>query len=76
MINVYFKGIITLKSFTYLEMQNLNAYYGEALISTYQDEKKLKGFGLYIDKSISNDSFIFDKIEFNDKYDYILLCQS
>ena len=76
MINVYFKGIITLKSFTYIEMQNLNAYYGEALISTYQDEKELKGFGVYIDKSISNESLIFDKIGFNEKYDYILLCQS
>lgn len=57
-------------------MQNLNAYYGEALISTYQDEKGLKGFGVYVDKSISNESLIFDKIEFNEKYDYILLCQS
>lgn len=61
MINVYFKGIITLKPFTYLELKNVNAYYGEALISTYQDEKELKGFGLYIDKSISNDAFIFEK---------------
>ena len=43
MINVYFKGIITLKPFTYLELKNVNAYYGEALISTYQDEKELKG---------------------------------
>ena len=74
MINVYFKGIITLKPFTYLELKNVNAYYGEALISTYQDEKELKGFGLYIDKSISNDSFIFEKIDFNEKYDYILTC--
>ena len=47
MINVYFKGIITLKPFTYLELKNVNAYYGEALISTYQDEKELKeGFPL------------------------------
>ena len=76
MINVYFKGIITLKPFTYIELKNVNAYYGEALISTYQDEKELKGFGLYIDKSISNDAFIFEKIDFNEKYDYILLCQS
>ena len=59
-----------------IELKNVNAYYGEALISTYQDEKELKGFGLYIDKSISNDSFIFEKIDFNEKYDYILLCQS
>ena len=76
MINMYFKGIITLKPFTYLELKNVNAYYGEALISTYKDEKELKGFGLYIDKSISKDSFIFENIHFNEKYDYILLCQS
>lgn len=76
MINVYFKGIITLKSFTYIEMQNFNAYYGEALISTYQDEKELNGFGVYIDKFISNNAFLFDKIEINEKYNYILLCQS
>ena len=57
MINVYFKGIITLKPFTYIELKNVNAYYGEALICTYQDEEELKGFGLYIEKSISK-SFV------------------
>lgn len=75
-INVYFKGIITLGKFNYKELSNFKAYYGEALIETYEDEQRLEGFGLYINKNLSDDVVIFNKTEFNERYDYILLCQS
>jgi hypothetical protein len=75
-INIYFKGIITLGEFNYSNLKNIEAYYGLALIDTYNDESKLDGFGLYINKNLSQEVIVFEKIEFSDKYDYILLCQS
>ena len=75
-LNIYFKGLITLGEFNFSELKNIDAYYGLALIDTYKDESNLDGFGLYIDKKLSNDVVVFDKIEFNEKYDFVLLCQS
>ncbi len=75
-LNIYFKGIITFGEFNFSELKNIDAYYGLALIDTYKDESQLDGFGLYIDKKLNNDVVVFDKIEFNEKYDFVLLCQS
>ncbi|MDR0430249.1 MAG: hypothetical protein LBH58_07220 [Tannerellaceae bacterium] len=47
-----------------------------ALIETYHDESLLEGFGLFINKNLSSEVIVFDKIDFNEKYDFILLCQS
>lgn len=75
-INVYFKGIITFGEFNFNELKNFQAYYGETLIETYRDEAILDGFGLYINKELNKEVIVFDKVHFNDKYDFILLCQS
>lgn len=76
LINIYFKGIITLGNFNYTKLNNIDAYYGLALIETYYDESLLEGFGLFINKNLSSEVIVFDKIHFNEKYDFILLCQS
>lgn len=75
-INIYFKGILTLGEFNFSQMNNIQAYYGFALIDAYKDEKSLDGFGLYVNKKISDEVVIFEKAPFNEKYDFILLCQS
>jgi hypothetical protein len=75
-INIYFKGILTFGEFNFSKMTNINAYYGYALIDTYKDESDLEGFGLYVNKRLSNEIITFDKVSFTEKYDFILLCQS
>jgi len=76
-IGVYFKGLITYGEFNFEQMNNIQAYWGEALIETYRDEKDLKGFGLFVNKKLSADIVIFDKLDnIDSKYDFILLCQS
>ncbi|HLO54113.1 MAG TPA: hypothetical protein VK169_07500 [Saprospiraceae bacterium] len=74
--NVFFKGIITLGEFNFSVLNNFQAYYGEALIETYNDEKTLDGFGLYINKHLENEVVVFDKVPISEKYHYIFLCQS
>ena len=75
-INVYFKGILTFGEFNFSKMTYIQAYYGIALIDAYKDESILEGFGLYVDKRLSNEIIVFDKVPFTEKYDFILLCQS
>lgn len=75
-LNIYFKGIITYGEFNFNELKNFQAYYGESLIETYKDESSLEGFGLYINKELNKNVIVFEKVDFNEKYDYILLCQS
>lgn len=76
-IGVYFKGLITYGEFNFKQMNNIQAYWGEALIETYHDEKNLKGFGLFVNKKLSTDIVVFDKLDnIDDKYDFVLLCQS
>ncbi len=75
-VNVYFKGILTFGEFNFTQMTNIQAYYGLALIDAYKDEGNLEGFGLYVDKNLSNEIIVFDKVPFTEKYDFILLCQS
>lgn len=75
-INIYFKGILTFGEFNFSQMLNIQAYYGLALIDAYKDEGTLEGFGLYVNKQISDEIIVFDKVPFTEKYEYILLCQS
>jgi len=76
LINVYFKGILTFGEFNFSELQRIQAYYGLALIDAYHDESLMEGFGLYVDKRLSNDIVVFDKVPFTEKYDFVLLTQS
>jgi len=75
-INVYFKGVLTFGEFYFDQLKNIQAYYGFALVDTYKSEKELGGFGLFVDKNISNKIAIFDKVQFSEKFDFVLLCQS
>jgi len=74
--NIYFKGIITFGEFNFTRLDNIDAYYGLALVDAHNDEKKLDGFGLFINKNLNDDVTTFDKIDFDEKYDFVLLCQS
>lgn len=75
-LNVYFKAILTFGEFNYSKLNNIQAYYGLALIETYKDVDTLEGFGLFVDKNISEEIIVFDKVDFTEKYEFILLCQS
>ena len=76
LINVFFNGILTLGEFKFSQLNNIQAYYGLALIDTYNDEKELEGFGLFVDNRISKEIIVFDTVPFTEKYEFILLCQS
>ena len=79
-IGVYFRGLITCGEFEFHKLRNIQAYWGNALIDAYEDEKsdvnKIEGFGLFVRKDLSNDILIFEKMSVGNKYDFVFLCQS
>lgn len=75
-LNVFFRSILSVGDFNYIELKNFNAYYGTALNWSYQSEKELKGFGLYIHKNLCNEVITFDKISIDENYHYVFLCKS
>lgn len=75
-IGVYFRGLITYGEFEFHEHDNIQAYWGNALIDTYTDESNIEGFGLFIRKDISKDILIFEKMSVSVNYDFVFLCQS
>lgn len=75
-LNVFFRGILSVGDFNYIELNNFNAYYGIVLNRSYQSEKELKGFGLYVHKSLCSEVITFDTISIDENYHYVLLCQS
>jgi hypothetical protein len=74
-INVCFRGVITFGEFNYSRLKNIEAYYGLALINAYEDEKKLPGLGLFIDKRLSKEIVIFSSIQLQGQYDFVILCK-
>jgi hypothetical protein len=76
LIGVYFKGILTFGEFNYTKLSNIDAYYGNALITAYHEEELIEGFGLFLDPVLRSEIVIFDYVPYHEKYDFIILCQS
>jgi hypothetical protein len=71
--NIFFRAIITEGEFFHTELDNLQAYFGEALVDAYSDEKKLTGTGLFVHKKLRKSNQVFRFKDYSDKYDYIYL---
>lgn len=65
--------MITEGEFIHYKLNNLEAYYGPALVESYLAEKKLSGTGLFLDRKLRDLNRIFRFKKFTDKFDYIFL---
>ena len=69
--------MITNGDFEFQKLVNIQAYWGDALIEAYDDDSnKIKGFGLFVRKDLSDDLIVLDKMPLGEKYDFVFLCQS
>lgn len=81
-IGVYYRGFITYGDFEFHKLSNIQAYWGNALIEAYGDDnnkdenKRIKGFGLFVRRDLSDDTVILDKMPVGEKYNFVFLCQS
>ena len=71
--DIYFRAIITEGEFSHNKLNNLEAYYGTALVNAYNAEKSLSGTGLFLDKKLRELNRVFRFKEFSKQFDYIFL---
>lgn len=68
---IFFRALITEGEFTHDKLQNIEAYYGPALVDTYDAEKSLVGVGLFLDKKIDRFNLVFRSREFSPEFDFV-----
>jgi hypothetical protein len=71
--SVFFRAVITEGEFFHERLENLEAYYGAALVETYRAEKELSGTGLFLDRKLRDLNQVFRFKEFSNRFDYIFL---
>lgn len=75
-LDIQFRAILTHDEFYYENLDNLEAYYGAALVNAYHKEKEINGLGLFIDKRISKYNLIFKMSEFDKDLNFVYLLQT
>lgn len=75
-IGLNFRAVITYGEFEHYKFENIDCYYGKALISAYQKEKTINGVGLFIDKGIEKYNSVFKSCEYNKDLNFIYLLQA
>ena len=73
--DIHIRAYITYGDFHHHEMENVQAYYGEALIICYEREKKIKSTGVFIDSRLVPHCDIFKTTKFNDESHYVHVMQ-
>lgn len=71
----YFRAILTKGEFRHEQFPNLDAFWGNTLIDSVHDEKSLIGCGLFINRTLLPDNWIFTTAKHCEKYDYVFLTQ-
>ena len=72
---VFFRAIITEGEFYHEKMTNMDAFYGQALVTTYHAEKRIVGHGLYLDVNLRSFNHVFCARPFSSDYDFVYLTQ-
>lgn len=71
----YFRAVLTKGEFLYHEFSHLDAFFGQALIDAYNQEKNLAGVGLFLDNRLLEVNDIFLTQKHCDHFSYVFLTQ-
>ena len=75
-LSIFFRALIVEGEFTHKKMENLDAYWGNALIKAYLNEKDIPAVGIFLEKEILKYNRIFSQSSFNDNFNFIFPTQS
>lgn len=70
-----FRAILLKGDFHYTKKENLEAYYGNALVKAYHMEKTLPAMGLFIAKDIAHLNEFYRMVPFNENFDFVFVTQ-
>lgn len=73
--NITFRALLTYDSFKHYELNNVECYYGSALVNCYYKEKDVNGMGLFIDKRIAEYNNIFPTTTYDKDLDFVCILQ-
>lgn len=70
---IYFRAVLVKGDFRHYAMQNLQAYFGQALISAYTTEKEIPSLGLFITDQCNADNEYFRTSPFGNGLNFVYL---
>jgi hypothetical protein len=74
-LDVHIRAFITKGQFNHYKMNNIDAYYGPALIDCYEREKSIKCAGVFLDAGLASHSDIFHLTKYSDDCYYVHVMQ-
>jgi hypothetical protein len=74
-IDIHIRAYITRGEFEHHVLQNVEAYYGSALIDCYEREKQIKCTGVFLDSSLAPLSDIFHVTKYDEQSHYVHVMQ-
>ena len=73
--DIFFRAVLVRGEFNHYELNQLPCFFGQALIDAHESEKKIKAIGLFMHKSIIEDSVIFSTAEINEDFSFVFITQ-
>jgi hypothetical protein len=74
--DIHFCAILTVGDFQHSKMKNIDAFFGEALVRTYLHGKDIPCMGLFMDKTLTPHSNIFQTTPYDDTYHFVHIMQT
>src|SRR5271166_6218814 len=74
--NVHFRGMLTIGDFAHTIHTNIEAFYGQALVATYNYEKNVVCMGLLMDNNLVKYSDIFKTSPYDASYHFVHIMQT
>ena len=74
--DIYFRAVLVLGDFDHYFLQNIECFYGAALIKAYIKEKDIPAIGLFIDDASNGHNEIFATTRFDSDLSFVFLNQS
>lgn len=75
-LDVHIRAYVTKGEFEHQTLENVEAYYGAALIDCYEREKQIKCTGVFLDSRLAAHSDIFHLSPYDDECHYVHVMQN
>ena len=73
---IHFRAILTTGDFSHYRLQNIECFFGQALVNAYMREKEIPSIGLFIDDRCNNYNEYFRVAPFDAEYSFVYMNRS
>lgn len=72
---IFFRAVIRCGQFNHAKLENIDAFYGSALIEAYRYEKGIPCTGLFLDNFTAERNAYYPMVRYDSDYQYVLLVE-